>query len=593
MNEILWPLSVTVYFVKISIHNVNYYFTIGTGISGFFFFFAILPAVLLFCVCFLMPVNLFASHLTNGKFPMQMIQLNRFVFILFVYFYFFRLCSQLVSGLGDLQELYLDNNKLSTVHMAAFDDTDIRVLHLQNNYLAFKNIEEISWDSWDMDGASPFQKLAQLRVLNMRNNSMHTFLNDWHTANIALHELDVSFNQIKMIHFRNIYNNWTNSIKIDLSHNQITTMSADKDFMSNATQSQVTWILNHNPLECDCLIVHFLRSLQQRQPVNSQHSHTKFITDQLACVSPMRFANQHPETVPLAELTCPLDKENAFEKRCPDKCMCFVRTVDSTAIFNCSNANLTKIPTLPNIKSLGLQFYELHIENNNISALAPANSTGYENVNRIFAKNNSMEIILPEHLPNYLFELDLSANKLKRINPGVLVKLSQMHSLQNVSFGQNPWICDCATYELMNFIKIHFTKIVGINEITCDNDKSLTLINANSNLCPIEMTTVFILLIATIVAVFLLATTLFYKYKLEILVWLFAHNQFAWLFNNASKGDDHKKYDAFILYSTSDEKFVAENLVPQLENGPKPLKICLLMRELKGGDFIPDQVSIS
>lgn len=472
--------------------------------------------------------------------------------------------------------------------MAAFDDTGIRVLHLQNNYLEFQNFEDTFWD---FERASPFQQLDQLEVLNMRNNSMRIFLNDWHTSNIALKVLDVSYNQIKMIHFRNIFNDWTDTIRINLSNNQITTMSADREFHPNETTSQVVWILNHNPLNCDCLVVHFLRSLQT-QSKNPQNLRTKFITNQLECAQPQRFAGHQPEYVPLAELTCPLDKENANEKRCPDKCSCFVRTVDSTAVFNCSNANLTKPPTLPDIKSLGLQFYELHIENNNISALAMANSTGYEYVNRIFAKNNSMENILPEHLPNNLFELDLSANKLKRINPGVLVKLNQMQSLQNVSFGQNPWICDCATYELMNFIKIHFTKIVGINEITCDNDKSLTLINASSNLCPIEIKIIVIILIAAIVAIILLCSTLFYKNQEEIMVWLFAHQQFSWLFHKSSEMEDHKQYDAFILYSTADEKFVAENLVPQLENGPNSLKICLLMREIQGGDIIPEQVGI-
>lgn len=508
---------------------------------------------------------------------------------MFVYYF-----SDLVSELSDLQELYLDNNNLHTVHMAAFDGTSMRVLHLQNNQLDFQNIEEIlennrldfenMGDSWDFERVSPFQKLDQLQVLNMRNNSMRTFLNDWHFANIALKELDVSYNQIEMIHFRDISNNWIDNIKINISNNQITTISADKNIKLNETQSQIVWILNHNPLHCDCLVVHFLRILQ-----NSTVSRSiKFITNQLECSSPKRFAKQRLETVPLTELTCPMDMKNQSKKQCPEKCTCLIRTVDSTAVFNCSNANLTKIPTLPSIKSvhIHLQSYELYIENNNISTLA-TNSTGYENVNRIFAKNNSIENILPEHLPNNLFELDLSANKLKRINPFVLSKLSGMKSLQNVSFGQNPWFCDCATYELMNFIRIHITKIVGINEISCENHKSLSLIDAN--VCPIEKKTIIIILIS-VIAFLLLLTVLCYKNLREIKVWLFAHN-ISWIFINTPKDEDHKEHDAFILYSKSDENFVDEHLVKQLEKGPKPLKICLLMREMQGGDIIADKVS--
>lgn len=502
--------------------------------------------------------------------------------------YFFN--RNLVSGLDDLEELYLDNNNLHTIHMDAFAGTSMRVLHLQNNCLDFQNLGE---SSWDVERASPFQNLYKLKVLNMRNNSMKLFLTDWHTSNSALSELDLSNNHIEMIDFRIISNNWNDAIQINLSNNQIKMISADKHVIPIETnQSDIVWILNHNPLHCDCMVVHFANALRN-QTHSLNESRMKFVTDKLECSLPVQFAKKRLENVPLSELTCPLDRDDSNDKLCPDRCSCFVRTIDSTAIFNCSNANHTTIPALPNIKNLGLQYYELHIENNNISTLITANTTGYKNVNRLFAKNNSMDKILTEHLPNNLFELDVSMNKLKRINPGVLLKLSQMRHLQNVSFGQNPWICDCATSELMNFIRVHFTKIVGINEITCDNDKSLTVIDA-IGLCPIETKTILFILTAVIIAVFLLSTTLFYKNKQEIMVWLFAHKRFTWIFHSKSKtADTQKKYDAFILHSVLDEKFVTESLLPKLENGTKPLKICLLLREIQGGDIIPEQVKFS
>lgn len=466
----------------------------------------------------------------------------------------------------------------------ALDGTGLRIVNLENNFLDFRNIEE------QPELASPFEYLHRLQVLNMRNNSIKSFLNDWNIENYALQELDLSYNQIEMIDFGNIFNIWIEPITINVSNNNITTINVVKNFVSNDNQSQVKWILNYNPLKCDCLVVHFASHLHN-QMRTSDNSPMEFVTDHLECSSPQRFAQKRLETVPLADLICPLDKESANDKRCPGNCACFVRTIDSTAVFNCSNANLTEVPALPSIQSLGLQFYELHIENNNISALPLANTTGYKNVNRLFAKNNSIEEIGPDQLPNNLYGLDLSANKLQRIHPGVLLKLNHMQNLQNVSFGRNPWICDCAAYELMKFIEGHFTKIAGIDEITCDNDKSLTLINA-SGLCPIEKTTISIILIAAIVALVLLSTTLYYKNQQEIMVWMFAHHGFSWLFNNKPKSEDHKKFDAFILYATSDERFVAENLVPHLENGPKPLKLCLLMREIKGGEIVPEQVKI-
>lgn len=471
--------------------------------------------------------------------------------------------------------------------MAAFDGTNLRVLHLQNNFLEFQNIED---GSLDVEKVSPFHSLNKLQILNMQNNSIKSFLNDWNMENVALTHLDLSYNHIEMINFGNIFNIWMEAITINISNNRITRLSMAKEIATNENQSPVTWILNHNPLTCDCLIIHFASHLKN-QMENMQNYSTKFITNELKCLSPDRFKNQRLENILLGELTCPLDNANAKKKRCPEHCSCYVRTVDNTAVFNCSNANLNEVPALPNIKSLGLQFYDLHIENNNISTLALANTVGYKNVNRIYAKNNSIEMILAEHLPSDLIALDLSDNKFKRINASVLMKLHHMVNLQNVSFSRNPWICDCAAYELLKFIEMHFMKIVGIDEITCNNNKSMKLIRVNG-LCPIEQTTILILciLLAIIVAIILLLTTLYYKHRQEILVWTFAHHKFAWFFHNKPKLDDHKKYDVFILYSIADEEFVMVNLIPKLESASNGLKVCTLMQELKAGDIVADQV---
>lgn len=346
-----------------------------------------------------------------------------------------------------------------------------------------------------------------------------------------------------------------------------------------------TWILNHNPLNCDCMLMHLANYLRN---ASVDPKHLNLMSDEMTCATPAAFINKHLEEIPLNDLVCPLDHANAKQKHCPDPCTCFVRTYDSTVVFNCSNANLSTIPRLPDIKQLGLKHYELYIENNNITELPSANTTGYKSVNRIFAKNNSIDNIFPAQLPNDLFDLDLCGNQLHRMNPDVLLKLSHMPNLQNVSFGRNPWICDCDAYELLHFIENNFARVIGIEEITCENDISRTLINEHG-LCPVDATIVLIILIAAIVAFLLLATTLYYKNKQEIMVWMFAHHGFSWLFKN--KLNDEYIYDAFILYASDDADFVLKQLVPPIESGSKPMKLCLLERELKGGDIVPLEVS--
>lgn len=493
--------------------------------------------------------------------------------------------------------------------MDAFKGTSLIVLHLQNNQLNFENppivVKRVSkqrhisiFDEMEtnMEKSSPFQQLDELQILILRNNSMKIFLDDWYYKNVALNELDLSYNQIEMLNFGHIFHTWSDEITINVSNNRITEMMAANSAVFDNTESPVTWILNHNPLKCDCTVMHFAIYLRNQQQ-NLSNVNTKFITDQLKCALPERFESQQLQNVPLSELTCPLDKENTTTILCPQRCSCYVRTIERAAVFNCSNANLNEIPTLPNIEGLmGLQFYELHIENNNISSFPLANTTtGYRSVSRIFAKNNSLEEILPEHLPNNLFTLDVSGNQLKQIKMAVLNKLTHMENLQNVSFGQNPWICDCAAYDLMKFMEIHAIKMVGIDNTACDNGILITHINSH-NLCPIELTKILIIIsiscavIAVMVALVFVLTTLYYKNRQQIMVWMFAHHKFNWFFNIKPKADDHKTYDVFVLYSTCDEEFIMDKLIPQLKNGPNPLKVCTLSQEVKAGQIIPDQV---
>lgn len=468
--------------------------------------------------------------------------------------------------------------------MAALDGTNLHTLNLENNYLEFANIEG---SDVNIEKLSPFQNLTKLRVLNMRNNSMKNFLIDWSTANVELEELDLSYNGITEIDFQNNFNIWLKPLTVNLTNNKIVTINTGEGFASNNNPMKSTWILNNNPLKCDCLIIHFVHYIQNKLKMMSD-ARIEFVTNDLKCATPNQFVGQSPINVALKHLICPLDKHSSSDKKCPNQCDCYVRTIDSTAIFNCSNTNLSKIPQLPDIRSLGLKFYELHIENNNITTLTMANTTGYRSVNHIFAKNNSIDKPLPEHLPNNLVSLDLSNNKLQRISSFVLSKLSHIPTFQNLSISQNPWICDSGAYDLQQFIRKYSNKIIDINDITCDNGHT-SLVKVD-DLGPTEKSSIMIVVVV-LIALLLLITTFYYKYQQEIMVWIFAHFEFLWFYTNQDfNTDDNKKFDAFILYSIKDIEFVCKNLIPELENGSKPLKLCSLDSESKAGDFMPNLV---
>lgn len=447
----------------------------------------------------------------------------------------------------------------------------------------------------DTTNVSPFQYIVNLNKLNLRNNSLTQFLDDWGLINTQLELLDLSYNNISLLHYNQLSRMWVHPITINLSHNFISTIlsasNAHKSFqlVEDHPNIKSRWILNYNPLKCDCRILDFVQFLQGTlTPVRP--SHFELITDQLKCILPMRLANRTADQVKPNELLCPLDDPQTTKKYCPSKCSCWVRTSDKTSIFNCSNANFTEIPILPNISLLGLEHSELNLENNNISFLPSIRSAGFDHVNKLNLRNNSIALLSPDSLPRNLVTLDLSGNKLQRVNDSLVMKLNSTRTLKHIKLRNNPWACDCENFAFIEFLRSHPDR-VDYKNITCSNGEYLTNV---SDVCPGD-NTIWILvgILIALLGLFIGAViALYYKYQQEVKVWLFAHNLCLW-FVTEEELDKDKKYDAFISFSHKDEDFVTEQLVPELENGPHPFKICLHFRDWVVGEFIPNQVCIS
>lgn len=204
---------------------------------------------------------------------------------------------------------------------------------------------------------------------------------------------------------------------------------------------------------------------------------------------------------------------------CPEKCACSRRCLEDIQLTNCSSVGLKEIPKIP-ILVEGLESIELNIEFNNISKITFDKK---DTISRMFAANNNIESILNENLPQKLKILDIRNNNFSKLESTFLSNFKDEEILTFLS--GNNWTCNCDDQTFREFVA-EYPNLVGDNEkVNCWFEGKLYPISSEILLClfdfiPYVITgLVFLLVVISIISLFLI-------FKLEIKVWLFAHNLF-------------------------------------------------------------------
>lgn len=134
----------------------------------------------------------------------------------------------------------------------------------------------------------------------------------------------------------------------------------------------------------------------------------------------------------------------------------------------------------------------------------------------------------------------------------------------------------------------------NLGNMTCRASGIRIDVMTSDQLCP-DLDDVLVLLcvmVALVSIIGVVSMALYFRYKMEIKVWLFAHQQCLW-FVTEEELDKDKIYDAFISYSHKDEDFIIAELISNLESGPKPYKLCLHFRNWQPGEFISKNIANS
>lgn len=501
------------------------------------------------------------------------------------------------SQLEHLRQLFIDHNNLHTIHDRAFYAThSLEILHLHFNRLTMRSDHKFPTILGKQQNETqiyiaPFLNLDKLKVLHLQNNLIESvFSDEWSLSLLKLEELDLSYNHITFLSAGDLQF-LAERITVNLSHNQITTIELDNiDIIAEniSKSSPPKILLGSNPLNCNCRILTLVQMIKDRSKISG---FVDLDVSELMCSKPLRYRGKHVSTMEPYDLLCDLDDPNTQKKRCPENCDCKVRLVDHAMIVNCSNQGLTDVPKLPSLNNTVMKHIEVDLSNNYISRLPSIMADGgYKNISQLLLNNNNLSFLIPDNIPRHLKVLKLDSNGLEWINTSVLDTLNKTNSLQKLSLSNNPWMCNCESIEFLTFVQSQYKKINDFNSIQCSNGQEISKITA-SDLCQEDNLAVilFAIIIALLGILVALTALLYLKYNQEIKVWLFSKGWCMWLIDEDDLDED-KKYDAFISFSQRDEELVAEHLVPELESGDFPYKLCIHFRDWIVGDVISDQV---
>ncbi|KAL3286152.1 hypothetical protein HHI36_000664 [Cryptolaemus montrouzieri] len=528
--------------------------------------------------------------------------------------------GEIFASLGKLKVLELNHNEISGIDSDVFKQlVNLKELKLHNNMITYikndsfrynqrlekiymaNNKYEYTVDNGHYFSLTPFSSCLGLKYLDLSNNLVKDLPEDLFIYTKHLKNINLKNNRIESVDIASLWKIARKGVLLNVERNNITHFFFDAAFIPEQEISPSSEdyedlededsliLISNNPLNCDCYAESFLDLITNKMaPARDLGIFFKY--EELSCRSPpdlnrIKFSEVSPMT-----LLCPLEEVISVPScTSSHECQCSWRPYDKTAIVDCANKNLTIVPELLLPESLGFNQTEVHLENNNLKK-APFRQNGYNNVTRLYLSGNKIDTFA--WIPPKVEVIDLSGNKIQKLTHITMAMMS-LYSVRNITLGDNPWACGCEISNMTQFLRENVKKI-DTQRIKCEEDGALIVNLSKSDIC--EDHTVFYLIsvvvFSIILSVLLMGLAFYYKYRLEIKIWLYARNLCS-TFLQEEELDKHKKYDVFISYSHKDEEFVLNDLLPELETGPYPYKVCLHYRDWIPGDFIADNIASS
>ncbi|XP_028326142.1 toll-like receptor 21 [Gouania willdenowi] len=226
-----------------------------------------------------------------------------------------------------------------------------------------------------------------------------------------------------------------------------------------------------------------------------------------------------------------------------------------------------------------------------VANLHPGVFKNLRNLTKLTVENMGIQNFSKDVFSNLtqLSRLQMNNNALQSISVDALQSLP---NLQYIDLRNTPLSCTCDNSLLQSYALQNPTlQVVNLYQLPCPQDKKHNFYNFDVNVCYLDFGKY--MFISTVIVVFLFTVTplLYIKlyWKMKYSYYIFC----AWFSEQWSRfreGKENCKYDAFISYNSSDEQWVMDQLLPNLEGNGSTFKLCLHHRDFELGRYIVDNI---
>lgn len=269
----------------------------------------------------------------------------------------------------------------------------------------------------------------------------------------------------------------------------------------------------------------------------------------------------------------------------------FFRGLSSLKSLYLTNNKINKLPpdVFDDLKSL--KFLTLDNCCVGVTQLEPGVFKNLKNLTTLVAESMVIQNFSKEVFGNLtqLHTLQLNRNGMQSISVDALDSMPQLRYLDIRSV---PLTCTCTNSLLQNWtLKQTRVQVVYLYNLPCQNERNYHFYNFDTKVCYIDLGEYMFL--STAIAVFLFTVTpllyvkLYWRMKYSYYVF---RSWFGEQWRRIRDAEENCKFDAFVSYNSFDEKWVMDQLLPNLEGNGSSFKLCLHHRDFELGRDIVDNI---